>query len=73
VLDESDVSFPSFLDDADAECEAENVLEASVDGERLLSVRIEVAFEGDLALLGDRWLCFLEGATPLCLATGLGR
>lgn len=72
VLDEVEVSFPSVLDDAVVECELENVLEASVDGERLLSVRIDGVFEGGLPLLGVRWLCFLEDGAPLGLCIGSG-
>ena len=72
VLGELEVSFPSLADDIDAECEREKVLEASVDGDRLLSVKTDEGFEGVLALLGDRWFCFLKAAALLSLATGRG-
>lgn len=45
------------------------MLEASVEGERLLSVRTDEGFEGVFVLLGDLWLCLLHAAAPLYLAT----
>ena len=54
VQDEFEVNFPTFLDEADAGYELEKVLEASVEGERLLSVRTDEGFEGVFVLLGDR-------------------
>ena len=54
MQDEFEVNFPTFLDEADAGYELEKVLEASVEGERLLSVRTDEGFEGVFVLLGDR-------------------
>lgn len=71
VQDEFEVNFPFFLDEDDAGYEPEKVLDASVDGERLLSVKTDEGFEGGFVLVGDLWLCFLDAAAPLCLATAL--
>ena len=69
VQDEYEVGFPIFFDEADAGYELEKVLEASVDGDRLLSVNTDEGLEGVFVLLGDRGPCLRDAAAPLCLAT----